>query len=90
MKKLKITFAAMAIAVGTFAAFAFSPAKADATLQAYHWFDANNGNPLGQRTAAEQQAQCGSPLEIECAYGYMLDENGNIDPGSEVVTFKSN
>jgi len=87
MKKIKITFAAMAIAVGTFAAFAFSPATktiaADENM--YHWFDAEDGNYLGQRTQAAQQALCGIDNDVPCADGF-TGVSGTNPSGSYIDT----
>ena len=80
MKAIKLSLVALTIALGTFAAFAFSPEKTEAktTFTSYHWFDAITGNPLGEKTLEQQQTMCGAPGNIDCAYGYSsLDPNGN-------------
>lgn len=67
----------MAIALGTFAAFAYAPAKIDSSVQSsLHWFDAVDGTYLGQRTQAQQQSICGTPQTRDCALGYNGEKDG--------------
>lgn len=87
MKKLNISLFAMAIAVGTFAAFAFSPVT-NAVAQddpQYHWFDANTEAYLGQRTESQQRVLCGPDGNIPCADAYTA-VSGNSPAGSFITT----
>lgn len=76
MKTIKTAVAALIIAGGTISAFAFT--KADVrTLSAQtelHWFSPG-GSYLGQKTIAEQEAECPGTNYI-CARGYDGENNG--------------
>lgn len=84
MKKLRLSLAAMAIAVGAFGAFAFAPAKADDTVQTLHWFDAVSGNYIGPAAQDAQQTACGEPT-VPCADGYTA-VSGGAPAGVYVIT----
>ena len=83
MKSLKTAIAALLIAGGTIAAFAFTnqkETKSNDTMR--HWFDHDNGNYLGYKLESQQQQDCGTPGSILCADGYnqITGTPGNEEP----------
>ncbi|MEA1849891.1 hypothetical protein U9K52_13285 [Chryseobacterium sp. MHB01] len=84
MKSLKTAIAALLIAGGTIAAFAFTTnqkeTKSNDTV--LYWFDHNTGDYLGQRLDSDQQQDCGTPGSNICADGYnqITGTPGNEEP----------
>ncbi|MCT2561837.1 hypothetical protein [Chryseobacterium herbae] len=84
MNKLKTAVAAILIAGGTLAAFAFSPAKTETKTEAtvYYWFEVGSNNYLGQDTKANiQDDHCGPEGLQPCARAYSAISG---TPGNEV------
>lgn len=85
MKTLKTAIAALLIAAGTIGAFAFTKSdKTESTVLSaqtqLHWFDID-GTYLGEKTIAEQEAECPG-TGVFCAAGYD-DENNGVPVGPE-------
>ncbi len=84
------------LVAGAIGAFAFAPAPAPTNVKAKsgdtmrHFFDAISGEYLGPKLESQQQAECGTLLQQDCAYGYnsiTTDENDEIVPvGSSQYT----
>ncbi|KMQ59541.1 hypothetical protein ACM46_20900 [Chryseobacterium angstadtii] len=77
MKSLKTAVAAIMIAGGTIAAFAFTKSDKAELLTAQtelHWFSPG-GSYLGEKTIAEQEAECPGDNFL-CARGYDGENNG--------------
>ena len=88
MKKLRIAVAAIFIATGALGTYAFttvSDNNAQSTVQDPHWFDVENGEYLGQRTQAQQDALCGGSNTL-CAQGYEGVDENDAPAGDQIAS----
>ncbi|SHL80741.1 hypothetical protein SAMN05444267_102545 [Chryseobacterium polytrichastri] len=83
MNRVKTAIAALLIAGGTLAAFAFTPKTETKTADTlYYWFEAGTNNYLGQDTKSDiQENHCGAPGMNVCARAYSAISG---TPGNEV------
>ena len=92
MNKIRTAVAALLIAGGAIVAFAFTKADTETSrinkASELHWFDASTGDYLGERTQEMEQQACGNPGNIDCAYGFELDQNGDPIPSTQVTVKK--
>lgn len=91
MNTIRTAVAALLIAGSTFVAFAFTKADKNVNKEfsqtQLHWFDPD-GNYLGQKTIAEQEAECPGAGNV-CARGYN-GVNGGNPVGSVIYTATRN
>ncbi|HRB71504.1 MAG TPA: hypothetical protein PK776_06610 [Flavobacterium sp.] len=84
MKTIKLSLVAVTIALGTFAAFAFTPKESNKEVEitSLHWFESGTGTYLGFDTKANIQSNhCGPAGSNPCAVAYSSITG---TPGNEV------
>ena len=85
MKAIKLSLVAFTIALGTFAAFAFTPKEVKVSVdEQLHWFEEGSGTYLGYDTKANIQSNhCGPAGANPCALAYtgVSGSPGNEIPG---------
>ncbi|WP_312716892.1 hypothetical protein [Sphingobacterium multivorum] len=81
MKNLRITLGVAAIAIGSFAAFSFAPAKVDSKVALLEFYVNEDGSRGDQVTGTNQ---CSGPSQAICSQEYNTETNQPTNNPSKI------